>query len=85
VLSELHLDLPEPPPIEPLTESEMVVLRLVAQGVDNQGIAQALNYSVYTVANRLRTIYQKLHVANRTQAALYALRQGWATLDEPPT
>ena len=62
----------------------MAVLRLVAQGVDNQDIAQALNYPVYTVANRLRTIYEKLHVANRTQAALYALRQGWVGLDEPP-
>ena len=84
VLSEFHLAMPEQPQVEPLTESEMAVLRLVAQGVDNQGIAQALNYSVYTVANRLRTIYEKLHVTNRTQAALYALRQGWATLDEPP-
>jgi len=84
VLSELHLGMPESPRIEPLTEGEMAVLRLVAQGVDNQKIAQALNYSVYTVANRLRTIYEKLHVTNRTQAALYALRQGWATLDEPP-
>jgi len=84
VLSELHVVMPELPRVEPLTESEMAVLRLVAQGVDNQDIAQALNYSVYTVANRLRTIYEKLHVTNRTQAALYALRQGWATLDEPP-
>ncbi len=82
VLSELHLPVPESPCTEPLTEGEMAVLRLVAQGVDNQDIAQALNYSVYTVANRLRTIYEKLHVTNRTQAALYALRQGWATLDE---
>ncbi len=84
VLSELHLGMPELPRVEPLTEGEMAVLRLVAQGVDNQDIAQALGYSVYTVANRLRTLYEKLHVANRTQAALYALRQGWATLDEPP-
>jgi two-component system, NarL family, response regulator LiaR len=85
VLSELHLDIPpQPPRAEPLTEGEMAVLRLVAQGVDNQAIAQALNYSVYTVANRLRTIYEKLHVTNRTQAALYALRQGWATLYQPP-
>jgi NarL family two-component system response regulator LiaR len=83
VLSELHLPVPEPPQVEPLTEGEMAVLRLVAQGVENRDIAQALNYSVYTVANRLRTIYQKLHVANRTQAALYARRQGWAVLDEP--
>ncbi len=84
VLSEFHLAMPEQPRIEQLTEGEMIVLRLVAQGVDNQSIAQTLNYSVYTVANRLRTIYAKLHVTNRTQAALYALRHGWATLDEPP-
>jgi two-component system, NarL family, response regulator LiaR len=84
VLSEFHLPIPKQPHAEPLTESEMAVLRLVAQGVENQDIAQALNYSVYTVANRLRTIYEKLHVTNRTQAALYALRQGWATLEEPP-
>ena len=84
VLSELHLSTPEPSQAEPLTESEMAVLRLVAQGVDNQSIAQTLNYSVYTVANRLRTIYEKLHVSNRTQAALYALRQGWAGLDDLP-
>ncbi len=77
-LSDFNLVLPEQPRFEPLTEGEMSVLRLVAQGMDNQEIAQALNYSVYTVANRLRTIYAKLHVTNRTQAALYALRQGWA-------
>ena len=84
VLSELHLGVPELPRVEPLTEGEMAVLRLVAQGVDNQGIAQTLHYSVYTVSNRLRTIYAKLHVTNRTQAALYALRQGWVVLDGPP-
>ncbi|WP_423225590.1 response regulator [Candidatus Amarolinea aalborgensis] len=82
VLSELHLGMPELPAVELLTEGEMAILRLVAQGVENQDIAQALNYSVYTVANRLRTIYEKLHVTNRTQAALYALRQGWVALDE---
>lgn len=83
VLSELHLGASDLSRIEPLTEGEMAVLRLVAQGVDNQQIAQMLNYSVYTVSNRLRTIYQKLHVTSRTQAALHALRQGWAVLDEP--
>jgi len=84
VLSEFHLGTQELSQVEPLTEGEMAVLRLVAHGVDNQEIARTLNYSVYTVANRLRTIYEKLHVTNRTQAALYALRQGWAALDEPP-
>jgi two-component system, NarL family, response regulator LiaR len=83
VLGEFHLALPNLPQVEPLTESEMAVMRLVARGVENDRIAQTLNYSIYTVANRLRTIYEKLHVTNRTQAALYALRQGWATLDEP--
>ena len=84
VLSEFHQVVPERPRIEPLTEGEMAVLRLVAQGVENQDIAQVLNFSVYTVANRLRTVFDKLHVANRTQAALYALRQGWVMLDESP-
>jgi two-component system, NarL family, response regulator LiaR len=65
-----------------LTEGEMVVLRLVAEGLDNPTIAQRLNLSVQTVANRVRLIYQKLQVNNRTKAALYALRQGWAELDD---
>jgi DNA-binding NarL/FixJ family response regulator len=66
---------------EQLTDGEMEVLRLVAEGADNQAIAEQLNLSVQTVANRLRVIYQKLQVNNRTQAALYALRRGWARLD----
>lgn len=83
VLSELHMAMPPSPHVEPLTESEMLVLRMVAQGVENIEIARSLHYSVYTVSNRLRTIYEKLHVTSRTQAALYALRQGWAVLDDP--
>lgn len=83
VLSELHLP-PDPPAAsDVLSESEMAVLRLVAQGYDNDDIARLLNYSAHTVANRLRTIFTKLRVDNRTQAALYALRQGWVNLDSP--
>lgn len=66
---------------EQLTEGEMNVLRLVAQGLDNREIADRLVLSESTIANRLRDIFQKLHVNNRTQAALYALRRGWASLD----
>jgi DNA-binding NarL/FixJ family response regulator len=84
VLSDLHRTVPRPRQVEPLTESEMAILRLVAQGVGNKDIAGTLNYSVYTVSNRLRTIYEKISVANRTQAALYALHQGWTVLDESP-
>ena len=82
VLNEFHLAVPELPRVEPLTEGEMAVLRLVARAW-RTGDRPGAHYSFYTVANRLRTIYEKLHVTNRTQAALYALRQGWAALDEP--
>jgi DNA-binding NarL/FixJ family response regulator len=71
--------MPEQPSSGPLTESQKAVLRLVAYGVENEHIAQTLNYSVYTVANRLRTIYEKRQITNRTQAALYALWQACAT------
>ncbi len=65
---------------ERLTPAEMEVLRLVAQGDDNKLIAQRLTISQRTVAHRLSEIFAKLHVNNRTQAALVALRQGWASL-----
>jgi DNA-binding NarL/FixJ family response regulator len=66
--------------MERLTEGEMDVLRLVAQGEDNQTIAGRLGLSTKTITNRLSSIYQKLQVNSRTQAALYALRKGWVEL-----
>lgn len=66
--------------LEQLTPVEMDILRRLAEGIDNSVIAQDLGISEKTVVNRLSTIYQKLHVNNRTQAALYALRKGWATV-----
>jgi len=72
---------PETEPAERLTQAEMDVLRLVAQGEDNKTIAEQLGLTERTVANRLSDVYQKLHVNNRTQAALFALRRGWAQLD----
>jgi DNA-binding NarL/FixJ family response regulator len=65
-----------------LTEGELAVLIRVTQGDDNKQIAEQLHISPGTVANRLRAIYDKLGVTNRTEAALYALRIGWASLDE---
>ena len=82
VLSEFHLPLPKHSQVEALSQGEMAVLRMVARGAENQAIADALNISVHTVANRLRVIFDKLSLANRTQAALYALRQGWVRLDD---
>jgi len=66
---------------EQLTEGEMDVLRLIARGDENRAIAARLHIAESTVVNRLREVYQKLHVNNRTQAALEALRRGWATLE----
>jgi NarL family two-component system response regulator LiaR len=61
---------------DPLTEREVEVLRAVAQGLSNQEIAKTLTISERTVGNHIGSILRKLHLANRTQAALYALRRG---------
>jgi NarL family two-component system response regulator LiaR len=71
-----------PPTEEPLTEREVEVLRLVAQGLTNQEIAEKLVISERTVGTHVSNILEKLHLANRTQAALYALREGLASLDQ---
>lgn len=70
------------PTEEPLTEREVDVLRLVAQGMTNQEIAETLIIGVGTVRTHVSNILAKLHLANRTQAALYALREGLSTLDK---
>jgi NarL family two-component system response regulator LiaR len=63
-----------------LTEREVEVLKLVAQGLSNQEIAEKLVVSVATVYTHVSNILAKLHLASRTQAALFALREGYATL-----
>ena len=70
-----------PPTEEPLTEREMDVLRLIAQGLTNQEIAENLVIGVGTVRTHVSNILAKLHLANRTQAALYALREGLTPLN----
>lgn len=67
---------------EPLTARELEILQLVARGLSNQEIAEELVISERTARTHISNILAKLHLANRTQAALYALRRGIAQLDE---
>ena len=64
-----------------LTDREVDVLKLVAQGLTNHEIADKLVLSEWTVRTHVRNILDKLHLANRTQAALYALKEGLADLE----
>ncbi len=68
-----------PPTTDPLTPREVEVLGCLAQGMANRQIADELSVSVRTVSTHVRNILDKLHLANRTQAALYALEQGVAS------
>jgi NarL family two-component system response regulator LiaR len=72
----------DPSPPLPLTPSEIEVLRLLAQGLDNAAIAQRLVVTKRTVQNHVSNIYGKLGVASRTEAALMAIRHGLAQVPE---
>jgi two-component system, NarL family, response regulator LiaR len=63
---------------EELTEREVEVLRLIARGQSNREIAAELIISEKTVKTHVSNILSKLHLADRTQAAIYALREGLA-------
>jgi NarL family two-component system response regulator LiaR len=74
---------PEPAPSKPgkpgsaeLTERELEVLRLIATGLSNREIAQELTIAEKTVKTHVSNILSKLHLADRTQAAIYALQEG---------
>lgn len=81
LMSELQRASDLPPTDEPLTQREMDVLRLVAQGLSNQEISERLVIGEGTVRTHVSNILAKLHLANRTQAALYALREGLTPLN----
>lgn len=82
LLKELTLTSDQPTSPDPLTDREVEVLKLIARGLSNQEIADTLVVSIATVYTHVSKILDKLHLASRTQAALYALREGLATLYE---
>jgi len=66
----------DPEIIDALTEREINILELVVEGMTNKEIASSLVISENTVKIHLRNILEKLHLQNRIQAAVYAVRQG---------
>ena len=68
-----------------LSERELEILKLVCTGASNQQIARDLFISVNTVKVHLRNIFGKLGVESRTEATLYAIRQGWFAPGAAPT
>jgi NarL family two-component system response regulator LiaR len=84
VLHEISHPGRENPTTDPLTERELEVLRLISQGLSNKEIASKIFVAEWTVRTHVSNILSKLHLASRTQAALYALRSGLASLDDVP-
>lgn len=81
LMQEFSTPRPADAPVEQLTERELDVLRLIAQGKSNKEIADALIISEKTVKTHVSNLLSKLHLADRTQAAIYALRQRLVPMD----
>jgi len=77
VLRRLGAPTPQPSTDSPLTPRELDVLRLIADGVGNVEIAERLHIGLGTVKGHIRDILEKLSAADRTQAAVNAMRRGY--------
>ena len=82
VFEELNHPAKHPATPDLLTQRELEVLHLVAQGLSNQEIAERLVIGEATVRTHIGNILSKLHLVNRVQATLYALREGLSTLSD---
>ncbi|NCC36414.1 MAG: response regulator transcription factor, partial [Chloroflexia bacterium] len=82
LMQEFSSPRPNEPPVDQLTPREMDVLRLVARGMSNKEIAEALIISEKTTKTHLSNILSKLHLADRTQVAIYALRKRLVPMDD---
>src|SRR5919198_614063 len=70
------------PIFAPLSPREVEILDNIAQGMTNKQVAYALTISEQTVKNHMSSILRKLSVNDRTQAVVYAMRQGWIKMPE---
>ena len=70
------------PIFAPLSPREVEILDNIAQGMTNKQVAYALSISEQTVKNHMSSILRKLSVNDRTQAVVYAMRQGWIRVPE---
>jgi len=68
---------PEPTPSMPLSETQLGIVRLVAQGLTNREIAGQVHLSENTIKSHIQEIFRKLDVSNRVAAALRASEAGW--------
>lgn len=84
VLTELSAPQTKPLSADPLTGRELDILRLIAQGRSNKEIAELLVITEMTVRTHVSNVLGKLHLASRTQAALFALKEGLASLEDVP-
>ncbi len=82
VIQELNRPAEGPLTPSPLTEREVEILQLLAQGLENKEIARRLSLREATVRTHVSNILGKLHLANRVQATLYALRKGVTSIDD---
>ncbi|RME11860.1 MAG: DNA-binding response regulator [Bacteroidetes bacterium] len=86
VLAELRKPKQKPQTeTDKLTERDLEILQLVARGLSNQEIANKLFLAEKTIRNRLSLIFKQLHLENRTQAALYAWREGLVEKEDDDT
>ncbi|MFH1662822.1 MAG: response regulator transcription factor [Chloroflexota bacterium] len=67
-----------------LTEREIDELKMAAKGMSNSAIAEELHFSVRTIESHLGTIFNKMGVGSRTEAAIQAVKRGWLTLEDLP-
>lgn len=84
LMQEVRPKRPKSPAPDPLTPRELEVLSMLARGMSNKEIAEEFVIAEVTVRSHISRILDKLHLANRVQATLYALREGMVDLDKNP-